>query len=87
MSYWLSPKWYGTFSESYDFGDAVSLGTMFAFTRIGADYLTTIGLAVDPQRQSLHVRLSDHPASESGTRLGFDVGKHGRYAVCSHAVT
>ena len=30
--------------ESYDFGDAVDLGTMFAFTRIGADYLTTIGL-------------------------------------------
>ena len=24
ISYWLSPKWYGTFSESYDFGDAVS---------------------------------------------------------------
>ncbi len=26
ISYWLSPKWYGTFSQSYDFGDAVSLG-------------------------------------------------------------
>ena len=50
ISYWLSPKWYGTFSQSYDFGDAVSLGTMFAFTRVGADYLTTIGLSVDPQR-------------------------------------
>ena len=55
ISYWLSPKWYGTFSQSYDFGDAVSLGTMFAFTRIGADYLTTIGLAVDPQRRQLPV--------------------------------
>ncbi len=50
VSYWLSPKWYGTYSTSYDFGDAVLLGTAFSFTRIGADYLTTIGLAVDPQR-------------------------------------
>ena len=23
ISYWLSPKWYGTFSQSYDFGDAI----------------------------------------------------------------
>ncbi len=86
VSYWLSPKWYGTFSQSYDFGDAVSLGTMFAFTRIGADYLTTIGLAVDPQRGSFQYRLSDHPASGSRNGLRY-VGKHGRYAVCSHAVT
>ncbi len=26
INYWLSPKWYGTFSNSYDFGDAVDLG-------------------------------------------------------------
>jgi len=52
MSYWLSPKWFGTFSESYDFGNAVSLGSMFSFTRIGRDYLTTLGLSVDPQRNS-----------------------------------
>ncbi len=43
ISYWLSPKWYGTLSESYDFGDGVNLGTMFSFTRIGADYLTSFG--------------------------------------------
>jgi hypothetical protein len=50
ISYWLSPKWYGTYSTSYDFGDAILLASMFSFTRIGADYLTTIGLSVDPQR-------------------------------------
>ncbi len=50
MSYWLSPKWYGTYSTSYDFGDAILLASMFSFTRIGADYITTIGLSVDPQR-------------------------------------
>ena len=26
ISYWLSPKWYGTYSTSYDFGDAILLG-------------------------------------------------------------
>ncbi len=26
ISYWLSPKWYGTFSTSYDFGNATDLG-------------------------------------------------------------
>jgi hypothetical protein len=52
MSYWLSPKWYGTYSTSYDFGDAILLASMFSFTRVGADYLATIGLSVDPQRNS-----------------------------------
>ncbi len=50
ISYWLSPKWYGSLSTSYDFGDAILLSTLFSFTRIGADYLTTIGLGLDPQR-------------------------------------
>jgi hypothetical protein len=78
ISYWLSPKWYGTFSESYDFGDAVSLGSMFAFTRIGADYLTTIGLTVDPQRQSymfafqITPRLSPGLGSGSTSGTSFD---------------
>jgi hypothetical protein len=78
LSYWLSPKWYGTFSESYDFGDAVSLGSMFAFTRIGADYLTTIGLTVDPQRQSymfafqITPRLSPGLGSGSTSGTSFD---------------
>ena len=60
---------------------------MFAFTRIGADYLTTIGLAVDPQRGSLHVRRSDHPAFGPGNAVGIERGRASRYAVCSHAVT
>ncbi len=70
MSYWLSPKWYGTFSESYDFGDAVSLGSMFAFTRIGADYLTTIGLTVDPQRQSYMFAFQITPRLSPGLGAG-----------------
>ena len=61
ISYWLSPKWYGTFANSYDFGDGVDLGTMFTFTRIGADYLTTIGLSVDPQRMSYQFAVQITP--------------------------
>ena len=67
MSYWLSPKWYGTYATSYDFGDAILLASTFSFTRIGADYLTTIGLAVDPQRlNSYQLCLSDRTALSSG---------------------
>jgi hypothetical protein len=68
LSYWLSPKWYGTFTESYDFGDAVSLGSMFSFTRIGADYLMTIGLTVDPQRNNTQFAFQITP------RLGTGMG-------------
>jgi hypothetical protein len=71
VSYWLSPKWYGTFSQSYDFGDAISLGTLFAFTRIGADYLATIGLSVDPQRGSYQTAFQITP------RLGPGMGSGG----------
>jgi hypothetical protein len=74
MSYWLSPKWFGTFSESYDFGNAVSLGSMFSFTRIGADYLTTIGLAVDPQRGSYNFAVTVTPRLGPGIRSGSTTG-------------
>lgn len=52
FSYWLSPKWYGSAGTSYDFGNAILLGSTFGVTRIGADFLTSVGLTVDPQRQS-----------------------------------
>jgi hypothetical protein len=70
LSYWLSPKWYGTLSASYDFGDAVLLGTVFSFTRIGADYLTTIGLSVDPQRMSYQLALQLTPRGTPAFRFG-----------------
>jgi hypothetical protein len=70
LSYWLSPKWYGTFSNSYDFGNAVDLGAMFSFTRIGADYLTTIGLSVDPQRMSYLFAFQITPRLSPAFRLG-----------------
>jgi hypothetical protein len=50
VNYWLSPKWYGTASTMYDFGNAILLSASGSLTRIGADYLTSIGLTVDPQR-------------------------------------
>jgi len=74
ISYWLSPKWYGTYSTSYDFGDAILLGTMFSFTRIGADYLTTVGLAVDPQRNSYNFAFQVVPRLGPGVRSGAGSG-------------
>jgi hypothetical protein len=70
ISYWLSPKWYGTYSTSYDFGDAVLLSSMFSFTRIGADYLTTVGLAVDPQRGSYNFAVQIVPRLGNAMRAG-----------------
>ena len=70
IAYWLSPKWYGTYSTSYDFGDAILLASMFSFTRIGADYLTSFGLAVDPQRGSFNFSVQLTPRLSTGTRLG-----------------
>ncbi len=70
ISYWLSPKWYGTFGNSYDFGSGVDLATMFTFTRIGADYLTTIGLSVDPQRGSYQAAVQITPRMSPAFRMG-----------------
>jgi hypothetical protein len=75
MSYWLSPKWYGTYATSYDFGDAILLASTFSFTRIGADYITTIGLAVDPQRlNSFNFGVQIVPRLSSGMSSGAGAG-------------
>ncbi|RLT08430.1 MAG: hypothetical protein DWI24_10940 [Planctomycetota bacterium] len=73
-SYWVSPKWYSTFSTSYDFGNAISLGSNVAVTRVGADYLTSIGLNVDPQRQSTMVSVAITPRLSPNLRLGQSSG-------------
>jgi hypothetical protein len=74
LSYWLSPKWYGSFSTSYDFGNKILLGSMFSLTRIGADYLTSVGLSVDPQRQSYMFAVQVSPRLSPNLRLGAGVG-------------
>jgi hypothetical protein len=75
VSYWMSPKWYGTFSNSYDFGNAKWLSAMFSFTRVGADYLLTIGLVVDPQRNNYsQIAIALSPRLSPGIRLGAGSG-------------
>ncbi|WP_165226748.1 hypothetical protein [Aquisphaera insulae] len=84
ISYWLSPKWYGSFSTSYDFGNKILLGSMFSLTRIGADYLTSVGLNVDPQRQSYMFAIQVSPRLSPNIRLGSGVGLNqfdSRYAA------
>ncbi len=73
-SYWISPKWYSTFMTSYDFGNGISLGSNISVTRIGADYLTSIGLAIDPQRQSTMVAVEITPRLSPNLRLGQSAG-------------
>ena len=74
LSYWLSPKWYGSYSTSYDFGNKILLGSMFSLTRIGADYLVSLGLSVDPQRQSYMFAFQISPRLSPNIRLGSGVG-------------
>ncbi len=74
VSYWLSPKWFGTFSTSYDFGNKIPLGSMFSFTRIGADYLTSVGLSYDPQRNASTFAVQISPRLSPNLRLGGAVG-------------
>lgn len=66
VNYWLSPKWYGTFSNSYDFGNRIPLGTSFSATRVGADWLTSIGLTYDPQRQAFSGGVTFAPRATAG---------------------
>ena len=47
---------------------------MFSFTRIGADYLTSVGLTVDPQRQSYMFAFQISPRLSPNMRLGSGVG-------------
>ncbi|MBX6315036.1 MAG: hypothetical protein IRY99_19295, partial [Isosphaeraceae bacterium] len=70
FSYWLSPKWFGTFATTYDFGNAILLGSTFSITRIGADFLTSVGLTVDPQRQNYTFGLEIVPRFSPNVRLG-----------------
>jgi hypothetical protein len=74
LSYWLSPKWYGSFSNSYDFGNGIWLAAMFSVTRIGADYLTSLGLTVDPQRGAYTFAVQIAPRISPNIRLGSGLG-------------
>ena len=73
-NYWMSPKWYGTFATSYDFGTDRLLSSMFSLTRIGADYLLSLGLSVDPQRDSYMFAFQISPRLAPTLRLGSGAG-------------
>lgn len=69
-NYWMSPKWYGTYSTMYDFGNGILLAGLLSLTRIGPDYITAIGLTVDPQRQSYQATVSISPRLSPNMRFG-----------------
>jgi hypothetical protein len=74
FSYWLSPKWYGTFATSYDFGNAIGLGSLFSFTRVGADFLTSVGMTFNPLRNTTVFSLEIVPRLSPNFRLGSNGG-------------
>ncbi|WP_435010428.1 hypothetical protein P12x_001696 [Tundrisphaera lichenicola] len=69
-SYWMSPKWFMTLGESYDFGNGILLGATGSITRIGADYLTSVGLAVSPLQNSYMFQFEISPRLSPNLRLG-----------------
>jgi hypothetical protein len=79
FGYWLSPKWYGSVSLSYDFGNQILLGTSGSITRVGADFLTSIGLTVDPQRQMYTFGFEIVPRLSPNLRLGSASSGIGRF--------
>ncbi len=74
FTYWLSPKWYAFAAMSYDFGNAILLGTTFSVTKITKDYLTSVGLTVDPQRMNYNFAFEISPRFSPNVRFGSTVG-------------
>ncbi len=70
FSYLLSPKWYTSFGTSYDFGEAILLGSSVSITRVGADFLTSVGVSIDPQRQSYQFAFELTPRLSPNIRFG-----------------
>ncbi len=73
-TYWLSPKWYMFFATSYDFGNAILLGSTVSVTKIGKDYLTSVGLTVDPQRMNYNFAFEIAPRFSPNVRFGSTLG-------------
>jgi len=73
-SYWMTPKYFMTVSESYDFGNGILLGATGSITRIGADYLTSVGLAVSPLQHSYMFQFEISPRLSPNLRLGSSQG-------------
>ena len=69
-SYLLSPKWYTTFSTMYDFGNKRWLSASWSVTKIGSDFLTSIGFNADPQRQNVTAGIQITPRISPNIRLG-----------------
>ncbi len=69
-TYWMSPKWYGTFSSSYDFANSILLNATGSLTRVGKDYLTTVGLSVVPLQHSYMFAFEVSPRLSPSIGLG-----------------
>ncbi len=74
-TYWLSPKWYLYLATSYDFGNAILLGTTCSITKITKDYLTSVGLTVDPQRMNYTFAFEISPRFSPNMRFGSTAGQ------------
>ena len=69
-SYWMTPKWFGTAGTSYDFGNGLLLGASGSLTRIGADYLTSVGLTASPLQHSYQFTFEISPRLSPNIRTG-----------------
>jgi hypothetical protein len=70
FTYWMSPKWYATYNSSYDFANNVLLNATAAVTRVGRDYLTSVGLTASPLQHSLQFAFEIAPRMSPAMGLG-----------------
>jgi hypothetical protein len=70
FSYLLSPKWYSTFATVYDFGNGIWLTATGSVTRIGADWLTSFGVAYSPLQKASTVSVELVPRLSPNLRFG-----------------
>ena len=61
-------------AESYDFGNGLLLGATGSLTRIGADYLTSVGLAVSPLQHSYQFVFTISPRLSPNIQFGSAAG-------------
>ena len=70
LDYRLNEKWIGSFGNTYDFGEAGSVGHSLGITRIGESFLLQVGANVNPGRDNVSIGFMIEPRFLPSSRLG-----------------
>ena len=62
-------------ATSYDFGNGILLGSTVSVTKITKDYLTSVGISIDPQRMNYQFAFEISPRFSPNVRFGSTAGQ------------